>query len=680
VKYLPQVVSAVLCGVAVLCGPSAEAATSRAAEAAAPKLQLEAFASLPLVQRAALSPDGQMVALMVNNEGATTIAVQQIGALGGKRVSILSTDNRVHSFNWFRWISNERLLVSTRFPAYRSNGGIHNVPTLESRLLSASADGTHVINLLNPASFSRSMPPQRQDHVLDFEPDDGRHVWIVLPDEHASGPAVYSVDVLTGERIRVHHAREGFATWMVDRQHRVRLGTRVEKGGFEIHVCDPDGKNWRQLWSYKSLGKEAILPVGFGKDPNDLYVLADWGQGRALYAVDLRDVDLKPTLKVTTERTLVSGRLVYSGKTGEAIGLIGSTGTAEAEAIYWDADRTELTGLIDQALPGRRNRVVSLSADEARYLVYSSNDRIPGEFYLGDDRLGKMELLALAYPKLSARDMVAKQAVTLTARDGLDLAAALSLPRAVPDKGLPTVLLVSDHSYTAINLDFEPMTQFLVNRGYAVLQVAARGFSTHGSSPLNPTFGRWGMELQDDVTAAARWAIARGTADPRRICIVGAGYGGYAALMGVATTPDLFQCAVSFGGISDLVQLGSDESEYADGKEEFELLVGSLDKDRERLKATSPRLIADRIRAPVLLIHGTHDRTVPIRQSELMDAALTAANKPHRFVQQARGDHRRSIFEHNVQYFRELEAFLAQHLGSGTGTLAAPGVAVDKPD
>ena len=176
---------------------------------------------------------------------------------------------------------------------------------------------------------------------------------------------------------------------------------------------------------------------------------------------------------------------------------------------------------------------------------------------------------------------------------------------------------------------------------------------------------RWGMEVQDDLSDATQWAVARGTADPRRVCIVGASFGGYAALMGVAKTPDLYRCAVSFAGVSDLAETLQDTEIYRDLREVAAIQIGSREKDTDQLRATSPRYLASQIKVPVLLVHGTEDRSVPFYQAELMDQALSAAGKTYRFVKQERGDHYLSRYEHSLQFFTEMESFLAQNIGDG---------------
>ena len=210
---------------------------------------------------------------------------------------------------------------------------------------------------------------------------------------------------------------------------------------------------------------------------------------------------------------------------------------------------------------------------------------------------------------------------------------------------------------------FNYWTQWFVSRGWAVLEPRFRGTEGYGDDVLRAGFQRWGLEMQNDLTDVVQYAVRAGIANANRICIVGSGYGGYAALMGAVKTPGLYRCAVSLGGVTDLPQVVSDSRWYLNQKPMVELRIGSWWNDRDRLRETSPISHAREIRTPLLLMHGLMDRSVPVSQSRDMADALKAANvTSYRYVELPLADEALRREEDRLQVFSEMERFLTQYL------------------
>ncbi len=607
-----------------------------------------------------LSPDGQRIAALVHVGDATYLATRHVQDPAFTK--ILETDNKLFRIGWAAWVGNERLVFSTNYPSRR-----RYTETIETRLLSLPWTGGKAVNLVRQSPFeSHRWPAQVQDQVVDWLPGDGRHILLQMAADGGTLPAVYKVDTFTGERQMVHAPRRGVYTWITDASHRVRLGIRYDEQYRDILVCDPDGQNWRTLWRFKALSEEAVYPMGFGKSPDQLYIKANHEGRLAVFTVDLSTPELNRSLRLAHPVLDVAGGLIRNLATRDIVGVTMDTADDEQRSEIWDDKLRLLARAIDKALPHRDNRLFDFSHDGSRYLLYSTGNGIPPQYYVGNRTTGDLELVAEPYPMLSAERSSGKREVTFTARDGLPLRAYLTVPKqpvaASEPKALPMVLI--PYGVAMSGLNFDRRAEFLASRGYAVLQVNYRGSGGYGHAFFEAGLQRWGLEMQDDLADAARWAVENKVADPGRICMVGSGlYAGYAALMGVVKTPDLYQCAVSFAGATDLLDYMAYRADFVGGRAAMEQRLGKAWSDRDRLKATSPALQADRIKAPVLLVHGKEDRRVPYEQSENMAKALRKAGKAHQLVTLEGG----YSFEnsHSLTYYKALEAFLAVNIGAG---------------
>lgn len=624
-----------------------------AAVAAGAAQPVEHFARLPLVTTVSLSPDGQRYAALVNQGGDTRLVTRHL-AEREPRVA-LSTDNEDIRLNWAHWVNNERLLVSLSFS---TRVGRLELP--ERRLLSVRFDGSGQVDLARHARAAarlRYLP----DHVVDWMPADGQHVLLQLPEASSGYAAVYRVNVESGARQLVKGGEGGVLRWVTDGAHRVRVAVRGDEDGVEVRACDPEGETWRTLWRFKPRAADAVWPLGFGSDPRQLYVQAEHEGRWAVFLVDLGDPALPRKLVLAHPEFDVEGRLVRSARNGEVLGL-GDMGTDERS--HWIHPQWQaLAQDLDRALPERQNWLLQTSADERRYLLYSAGNGVPGQYFLGDRETGKLSLLAEQYPQLKSLRLAGKRPLRITARDGRSLQAFLTLPSGAGDKPRGS-LVVLPHGGPAgqDRARFDPLTEMLADRGIAVLQVNFRGSAGQGRDFREAGLRQWGLQMQDDLSDALQWAVAEQVADPQRVCIVGASYGGYAALMGAVKTPKAFRCAASMNGVTDLIDLVEAAGRSPRAIELLEERIGHGWQDRERLRATSPALQAERIEAAVLLVAGSADRVVPVSHSRAMDKALRAADKRVRYLELPGADHGLSRQAHRLAWFEALAAFLDEHL------------------
>jgi len=313
--------------------------------------------------------------------------------------------------------------------------------------------------------------------------------------------------------------------------------------------------------------------------------------------------------------------------------------------------------------------ISSWSRDRSRVVVFGETPEDPGSYYLFDTGSRSLQLLRRTYPQLTgAAALGDRQSITYRARDGTRIPAYLTLP-ANAAQNLPLVVMPHGGPHARDDFTFDPTAGFLASRGYAVLQPNFRGSTGFGYAWFNAGRGNWGVGImQTDVDDGVNALVRSGIADPNRVCIVGASYGGYAALVGATLTPDRYRCAISIVGVSDLVRM---LDEYVPGSQTadwWRLSMGDPRADREHLRAVSPVNFADRVRIPILLIHGREDPIVPVIQSRIMYDRLRGAGKDVRYIEIEHEGHGFFMEENRVREFREIEAFLAQHIGGGAAS------------
>lgn len=291
----------------------------------------------------------------------------------------------------------------------------------------------------------------------------------------------------------------------------------------------------------------------------------------------------------------------------------------------------------------------------------------PAQYFTMDWASGQLGRIADTQPDLEKASLSTPRRIALRSRDGLRLEGYLTLPPAeegrAPARPLPAVLLPHGGPAAADSARYDHWTQFLASRGWAVMQLDFRGSTGYGQDFREAGRRRWGLEMQNDLADGLRWLVGQGIADPGRVCIVGASYGGYAALMGAVNDPALYRCVASFAGPTDLRDLLSHAQHFQGYELGAEAEIGTWWGDREKLRSTSPALRAADIRVPVLLIHGANDAVVPVEQSRDMARALAdARHADARYVELPLGDHALSREEDRLRVLTELERFLQRNL------------------
>lgn len=432
-----------------------------------------------------------------------------------------------------------------------------------------------------------------------------------------------------------------------------------------VQYRDQAGASWRTLAEFDALGADAFEPLWFGPDQS-LYVRANAGKDKAaVYRYDLAANRLAAQPLVASPAFDVDANFIDTNSK-----LLGVRYHADGEITQWlDADMAAIQKTIDALLPETTNRIgVARRAETPYVLVDAFSDAQPHIYYIFNTATRKLALLGKENADIDPRQMGIKDMVRYKARDGLDIPAYLTLPAGSAKKDLPLVVLVHGGPYLRGGYwRWEREAQFLASRGYAVLEPEFRGSMGFGAKHFRAGWKQWGLAMQNDIADGARWAIAQGIADPRRICIAGASYGGYAAMMGLINDPDLFKCGINWVGVTDIglmYSVGWSDTTDIQKAYGMPLLIGDPVKHADQFKATSPLALAARIKQPVLLAYGEADQRVPLVHGSKFHDALKASNPAVEWVAYESEGHGWAKLETKLDFWTRVEKFLDRNIGT----------------
>ena len=608
-----------------------------------------------------VSPSGDYFAATVPLEDRTLLVV--LNAKDQSVTAKISLGQATHVDD-FWWVNDERVVASIaeRF-------GQRDLPRPTGELMAIDADGSRAELLVGfraqAVGLGSRISAKKGDRVAAFMVDslsqDERTI-LISTQPFIDDPfrKVERMDVYSGRRKTVGIAPIRNATFFTDNSGAVRFVTGYNKDRIDhlYHRADDDAE-WVDITT-KGDGAVIETPIGFSADNRLAYLQSTQAEGPdAIVELDL----------ATSKR-----RIVLRDPTTDPQGIIYRTGTRIPVGASFVGSRFH-TRFIDDSVPeaklnrsleaafaGQAVAITSRSADDRLALVQVWSDRSPGDYYTFDTKTMQAAHFVTSRSWLDPELMGASEAIQLGARDGTPLHGYVTRPHAATPGQLPMVVMPHGGPFDVFDSwGFDPEVQMLAAAGYAVLQVNFRGSGNYGK-----TFGdagklQWGRAMQDDLTDATKWAIEQGIADPKRICLHGASYGGYASLMGVAREPTLYRCASGYVGVYDLAKMHTrgDVQESASGETYLSEWIG----EPESLPEVSPTNLAANIKAPVFLAAGGEDRRAPIAHSKKMEAALRAAGVPVETLYYDNEGHGFYLEDHRLTYYKQLLAFLDRHIG-----------------
>lgn len=617
-------------------------------------LPVSAFSRLPEVSNIHISADGKKI-IYLKNMGNYFIILRKDLETG--KINRIKMDNIKSTIRFIEWANNDYVLISVFFPISH-----RFIPSTKIGLFVAKADGSEEARMLVRPDL-RKRPKSKYysqlwDNIISLLPDDPQHILAGIDFEKPGFPSAYKVNLNTGDKIEVQHWKKNVGRWIADQQDRIKIGRTFyeETGCTSTLIYNPAENIWSEVWKAKPVSEPYIIPMGFGKDPDILYVRADHNGRNAIFKVDVSKTDLPMELIAMDEKYDINGSLIYSPKTREVIGVRHKE--ADGGKIYWDETFKKYQAAVDKALPDTFNYLIDHSRDEKHYIVFATSDTKPGAYYLGNRDRDTLEILAYTHPQLEGKLRGSKK-VQYTARDGKIIEAYLTLPiNYTPGTPGPAVIFPHGGPMSRDYGAFDYWAEFFASKGIIVLQPNFRGSSGYGWEFRQEATQNFGLAMQDDLTDAAKWLIERKLADTEALAIVGGSYGGYAALMGAVKTPDLFKCAISFAGISDLLEFRNSQVTQP----VYRIVFEWLGTNNRQLKAVSPIRFVDKIKIPILLAHGDEDRVVSVEQSRKMSKVLRKKNKVHTYIELENGDHNLSLQRNRHKFFSTMDEFLDKYL------------------
>jgi len=637
------------------------------------RLPVEDFTRTPTTSHATLAPDGKHLAFLREVKGRERLHVMDVAtgdllSLNAGTATLVNDAQK--SAIGVMWVNDNRLLLTTA------------VWDMWYGMLAVDRDGRRgqAISGYEDENYKFSSESMRlfAQHVIYRSRDDSENI-LMLDYDGKDFPDVIKMCTRNGEWGTEVKNPGKVRHWGVDSHGVVRYGALYDGEHRGAIYRENEKAPWRTLPRLRD-AEGPIVPEGFDAADNKIFVDALTKEKRwTLFELDPATGELSEPLLEDPEYDIVPQgyvpRIAEIPLNAVLLApsrdrLLGVRYVTDAPRVKWfDPSFAKFQMAVDRTLPDTVNILVDISADGKRMLWFGYSDQNPGVYLMLDleKRIFKPIARRMAWikPPQMARTLVIKY----RARDGLVIHGFLTVPVGHEAKGLPLIVMPHGGPWARDVWGYDPLVQFLANRGYAVLQMNYRGSPGYGEELSRSARQQVGRKIQDDIEDATRWAVAAGVADPKRIAICGGSYGGYSALFALGHNPDLYRCGISIAGVTDWPEIyGSRES----GSDEqaanryWRREIGDPDKDSEFLRSISPVYFADKISAPVLILQGKEDEIVPGAQARRMIKALETAGHPPQSKFFSHMGHNYGVDESTrTEVFRLVEAFLAKNLGPG---------------
>jgi dipeptidyl aminopeptidase/acylaminoacyl peptidase len=591
-----------------------------------------------------LSPDGKYLAYIAPDE--KNVLQVWLRTIGQEDDQILTVDKK-RGIRIFFWTYNADQLIYMQDSDGDENFHLHLV-NIHSK----------IVRDLTPFQGVKA-------ELVELEPKFPDEVLVALNLNNPQKFDVYRINLKNGAVEFDTDNPGNIISWTADAEFQVRAAiASTPDGGYDLLLRETTDKEWDVLrhWGLEEQGNS----VSFSADSKTLYIEGSHdANAQRLLAVDLD----------TREETVIAQDEQY-----DVMGIVIQPVTRVIQAVSFYKDKQEWQ-VIDQSIaadfeeiakvrPGEFS-IISRDLEDKTWLVAYRTDNGPVYYYAYNRKSKTSTFLFSNQPKLETLQLASMEPISYEARDGLTIHSYLTTPVGIPTQNLPTVLLVHGGPWARDVWGFSPTAQWLANRGYAVLQVNFRGSTGYGKAFLNAGNREWAAKMHDDLIDAVNWLVEQGISDPQKIAIMGGSYGGYATLVGLTFTPEVFAAGVDIVGPSNLITLiGTIPPYWEPLKAMLYHRVGNLETEEEFLKSRSPLFFADRIQKPLLIGQGANDPRVKQSESDQIVNAMQQAGLPVQYALYTDEGHGFARPENRLHFFAIAEEFLAKYLGGRFEPLA----------
>ena len=604
-----------------------------------PIIPLENFFKNPEKSSFQISPNGQFISYMKPwEEGNRRMNVYVKPFDSEEEIRITNAKKR--SLYGYFWLNNNRI-------AYvQDKGGDENI-----HIYAVDIDGSNDIDLTPFENI--------QARITDDLEEDENFILIELNKNNPQVHDVYRLNVNNGDLELIAKNPGNISGWMTDNDGKLRIALTSDGVNSSILYRDNEKDDFQEILTTNF--KESVSPLFFTFDNNEIYVSSNRHRDKSsIYKFDLQkgietdlifehpDVDVYSLMR-SKKRKLITGVSFYTDKQNYK---------------FYDSWRRDLHLSLENKIPGVEVRLSSLSKDETKAIIVAFSDRSRGTYYYYDIQKDELTMLAELSPWLKTDDMAKMSPVKYESRDGLTIHGYLTLPVNY-NKGNRIPVVVNPHGGPWVRdyWGFNSEIQFLANKGYAVFQMNYRGSTGYGRSFWEKSFKQWGKDMQNDITDGVNWLIDEGIADPDKIAIYGASYGGYATLAGLTFTPDLYACGVDYVGVSSLFTFMESMPPYWElYRSMMYEMVGHPDNDKELLASASPLLHIDKIKAPLFIAQGANDPRVKKSESDQIVEALKQKGIDVPYMVKDDEGHGFYNEENQFDFYRAMDDFLKKYL------------------